>query len=260
MGSMGTPSVGGSGASWSSRVTQGTATIQPPSPESHQPLALRAQLGVEEMKAGGREGTRRHQDADTPGAVVSDSGPHPGEDKELGQEFDCRLLSRQGIITPASSGAPRRRVCLLGNPPAPGPFLTHPTDAPRPSLLTGFPNAFPLLLRSRHANPRCSRHAPGISGASLPRGSWGPSSSPVPMRLVRKFSPVIAASVQPPSRLPGSTRCGWAGARGDSAGRRKQGVRLHESSATSVPMQGEGHHQKAEVHPSGAWPGGSRRS
>lgn len=259
MGSMGTPSAGVSGARQSSGVTPGTATKQPPSPESHQPPALRAQLGVEEMKAGGQEGTRRHQDADTPGAVVSDSGPHPGEDKEPGKEFDCRLLSRQGIVMPALSGAPGRRVCLLGSPPAPGPFLAHPTDAPRPSLLMGFPNTFPFLLRSRHANPRGSRHAPGISGASLPRGSWGPSSSPVPMRLVRKFSPVIAASVQPPSRIPGSARCGGAGARGDSAGRRKQGVRLHERSATSVPMQEEGHHQKAEVHPSGAWPGGSCR-
>lgn len=55
-------------------------------------------------ESGAVEGTRRRRDADTPGGSVSKPGPHPGEDKAPEQEFDCRLVSHQGIVMPAPSG------------------------------------------------------------------------------------------------------------------------------------------------------------
>lgn len=175
-------------------------------------------------ESGAVEGTRRQRDADTPGGLVSDSGPHPGEDKEPEQEFDCRLVSHQGIVMPVSSGMctahgklPARSPEAHGTPHLParggGGQLPHtslsPQDAPRwllhPRSLptSSFPNTFPL-------SPAPDRQLPPVAVILLvflmclcPEGAGDLPVLPFPMRLVRKRSPVIAALSAVTNQLPG---------------------------------------------------------
>ena len=134
----------------------GVEPVSPPTP-GHESVA-----GGGGDESGAAEGTRRRRHADTPGGLVSDSSPHPGEDKEPEQEFDCRLVSRQGIVTPASSGMRTAHGKLPArSPEAPGaphlptrgaaaPHLAHPqgcsvlASAPSaPSSPVAFPTALP---------------------------------------------------------------------------------------------------------------------
>lgn len=163
------------------------------------------------------EGTHRQRDADTPGGLVSDLGPHPGEDKEPEQEFDCGLVSRQDSVMPASSG-----MCMAhGKLPARAPSTPHlPIQAtaaphlpyppgcsvlalhPQTLLTSSFPNTFPL-------SPAPDRQLPDAAVIFLvflmclcPKQAGDLPVLLFPMRLVRKHSPVIRASSGVTNQLP----------------------------------------------------------
>lgn len=134
----------------------GVETINPPT-TGHESGA-----GGGGDESGAVEGTRRQRDADTPDGLVSDSGPHPGEDKEPEQEFDCRLVSRQGIVMPASSGMctahgkfPARSPEAPGAPHLPtwgaaAPHLPPPRGC---SVLASASSVPPHQQLSQHLSP-----------------------------------------------------------------------------------------------------------
>lgn len=170
---------------FSDAAVGGVEPINPPAP-GHESIA---EGGGDE--SGAVEGTHRLQDADTPGGLVSDSGPHPSEDKVPEQEFDCRLVSRQGIIMLVSSGIctargkfPARspetpgiphlptQGCSCPIPPSPLRMLCAGLCILGPSL----PAAFPTPCPSSWLQTGSSRHShnpPGISDVSLPPRELG---------------------------------------------------------------------------------------
>lgn len=118
-----------------------------------------------------------------------------------------RNLTAGWCLVKASSCRPRLGCAqLMGNlqpdhrrHPAPshpgGSCLTPPSPPGMLRAASPFPPHQQIsqhlspLPGSRQAAPPCSRNTLGISDVSLPRGSWGPSSSPVPDAVSQEAQP-----------------------------------------------------------------------
>lgn len=144
------------------------------------------------MKAG--HGRHPQTAGATPRALPSGAGPHPAEDKEPEQEFVPGLVSRQGFVIPALSG-----MCwALGKFPAGSreqrgsSHLAPGGRCPSSCGMLRARSAAPAPSPSRQprtGSSRCTRSSPGVSAASLPRGNWGPSSSPFPEVVGQESQP-----------------------------------------------------------------------